>query len=412
MERVVITGLGAVTPLGNSVDAYWDGLENGKNGIGPITQFDTNGYKAFVAGEVKDFDAEAFLDRKEAAHMDRNCHFALAAANEAMAQSGLMDSGVDPFRVGAYISSGIGGIRVFETEYGKLMNKGPRRVSPFCIPMMIANMAAAHVSMAHGIKGTSYAPVSACASSTHAVGEAMRAIRHGYLDAAVAGGTEASITQIAVAGFSNMHALTSSDDPDNACCPFDERRSGFVMGEGAGILVLESLSHAKRRNAHIIAEVIGYGATSDAYHITSPDPLGEGPAKAMSLALQDGGILPDEVSYINAHGTSTPINDASETKAIKLALGEKEARAIKISSTKSMTGHLLGAAGAVEAIACAKAIEKGIIPPTIHFKNAGEGCDLDYTPNTAVHCPVEVALSNSLGFGGHNATIALRRYQE
>lgn len=411
MERVVITGLGAVTPLGNSVPEYWDRLKNGKNGIGRITAFDTEGYKACVAGEVRGFDPTTFLDKKEAAHMDRNCQFALAAANEALAQSGVMNSGIDPFRVGAYISSGIGGLKVFETEHEKLLNKGARRVSPFCIPMMIANMAAAHVSMAHGLKGTSYAPVSACASSTHAIGEAMRAIRHGYLDAAVAGGAEASITPMAVAGFANMHALTGNADPETACRPFDADRSGFVMGEGAGIVVLESLTHAKQRGATIIAEVAGYGATSDAYHITSPDPTGQGPSRAMQLAIEDAGLQPQDITYINAHGTSTPINDAAETAAIKLALGEA-AYQTKVSSTKSMTGHLLGAAGAVEAIACAKAIESGLIPPTIHLENPGEGCDLDYVPNQAVACEVNAALSNSLGFGGHNATIALRRFQE
>lgn len=409
MERVVITGIGAVTPLGNSVPDYWDGLKNGKNGIGRITSFDTDGYKAFVAGEVRDFDPTDFLEKKEAAHMDRNCHFALAAAKEAFAQSGLMESGIDPFRVGAYISSGIGGLHVFEAEHEKLLTKGPRRISPFCIPMLIANMAAAHVSMAHGLKGTSYAPVSACASSTHAIGEAMRAIRHGYLDAAVAGGAEACITPVAVAGFANMHALTGNADPDTACRPFDADRDGFVMGEGAGVLVLESLTHAQKRGAVILAEIAGYGSTSDAYHITSPDPTGEGPARAMQLAMEDAGLKPEEITYINAHGTSTPINDAAETTAIKMALGEA-ADQLKVSSTKSMVGHLLGAAGAVEAIACVKAIEEGIVPPTIHLAQPGEGCDLDYVPNQAVSCEVSAALSNSLGFGGHNATIALRRF--
>ena len=411
MERVVLTGMGAVTPLGNSVPAYWDGLKNGVNGIKTITSFDTTGYKATVAGEIRDFDPLAFLDKKEAAHMDRNCQLALAAAKEAMAQSGLMESGIDPFRVGTYISSGIGGLQVFETEHEKLLNKGPRRVSPFAIPMMIANMATAHVSMAFGLKGESYAPVSACASGTQAVGEAMRAIRHGYLDAAVAGGAEACITPVAIAGFSNMHALSLEEDPEKACCPFDKKRSGFIMGEGAGILVLESLTHAKARGAHIIAEVIGYGSTSDAYHITSPDPTGEGPARAIRMAMEDGGVTADNVTYINAHGTSTPINDAAETEAIKQALGDAAYKA-KVSSTKSMTGHLLGAAGAIEAIACAKAIEEGVIPPTIHLTEQDEACDLDYVPNHAVSCEVDVALSNSLGFGGHNATIALRRFGE
>ena len=411
MERVVLTGMGAVTPLGNSVPAYWDGLKNGVNGIKTITSFDTTGYKATVAGEIRDFDPLTFLDKKEAAHMDRNCQFALAAAKEAMEQSGLMESGIDPFRVGTFISSGIGGLQVFETEHEKLLNKGPRRVSPFAIPMMIANMATAHVSMAFGLKGESYAPVSACASGTQAVGEAMRAIRHGYLDAAVAGGAESCITPVAIAGFSNMHALSLEQDPEQACCPFDKKRSGFIMGEGAGILVLESLTHAKARGAHIIAEVIGYGSTSEAYHITSPDPTGEGPSRAIRMAMEDGGVTADDVTYINAHGTSTPINDASETEAIKIALGDAAYRC-KISSTKSMTGHLLGAAGAIEAIACAKAIEEGVIPPTIHLTEQDESCDLDYVPNQAVSCEVDVALSNSLGFGGHNATIALRRFGE
>ena len=411
MERVVLTGMGAVTPLGNSVPAYWDGLKNGVNGIKTITSFDTTGYKATVAGEIRDFDPLTFLDKKEAAHMDRNCQFALAAAKEAMAQSGLMESGIDPFRVGTFISSGIGGLQVFETEHEKLLNKGPRRVSPFAIPMMIANMATAHVSMAFGLKGESYAPVSACASGTQAVGEAMRAIRHGYLDAAVAGGAEACITPVAIAGFSNMHALSLEQDPEQACCPFDKKRSGFIMGEGAGVLVLESLTHAEARGAHIIAEVIGYGSTSDAYHITSPDPTGEGPSRAIRMAMEDGGVTADDVTYINAHGTSTPINDASETEAIKQALGDAAYKA-KVSSTKSMTGHLLGAAGAIEVIACAKAIEEGVIPPTIHLTEQDESCDLDYIPNQAVSCEVDVALSNSLGFGGHNATIALRRFGE
>ena len=411
MERVVLTGMGAVTPLGNSVPAYWDGLKNGVNGIKTITSFDTTGYKATVAGEIRDFDPLTFLDKKEAAHMDRNCQFALAAAKEAMEQSGLMESGIDPFRVGTFISSGIGGLQVFETEHEKLLNKGPRRVSPFAIPMMIANMATAHVSMAFGLKGESYAPVSACASGTQAVGEAMRAIRHGYLDAAAAGGAESCITPVAIAGFSNMHALSLEQDPEQACCPFDKKRSGFIMGEGAGILVLESLTHAKARGAHIIAEVIGYGSTSDAYHITSPDPTGEGPSRAIRMAMEDGGVTADDVTYINAHGTSTPINDAAETEAIKQALGDAAYRC-KISSTKSMTGHLLGAAGAIEAIACAKAIEEGVIPPTIHLTEQDESCDLDYIPNQAVSCEVDVALSNSLGFGGHNATIALRRFGE
>lgn len=411
MERVVITGIGAVTPIGNTAQEYWDGLLAGKNGIAPITLFDPEGYKASVAGEVKDFDPTAYIDKREVKHMDRFCQFALAAAAQAMEQAGLTEGSFDPFRAGTLVGSGIGGIQTFSEEQTKLNERGARRVSPFCIPMMIGNMAAAHISMAYGLKGSSLSAVSACASGTHAVGEGMRAIRHGYLDIAVVGGAEASIVPIAVAGFANMHALSTEADPEAACCPFDARRSGFVMGEGAGILVLESLSHAKARGATIIAEVAGYGTTSDAYHITSPDPTGEGPARAMTMAVEDAGLTPADIDYINAHGTSTPVNDSSETNAIKIAFGDSAQR-LKISSTKSMTGHLLGAAGAIEAIACAMAVKEDKIPPTIHYEQPDEACDLDYVPNQAVSCPVNAAISNSLGFGGHNATILLRKYQD
>ena len=411
MERVVITGIGAVTPIGNTAQEYWDGLLAGKNGIAPITRFDPEGYKASVAGEVKDFDPTAYIDKREVKHMDRFCQFALAAAAQAMEQAGLTEGSFDPFRAGTLVGSGIGGIQTFSEEQTKLNERGARRVSPFCIPMMIGNMAAAHISMAYGLKGSSLSAVSACASGTHAVGEGMRAIRHGYLDMAVVGGAEASIVPIGVAGFANMHALSTEADPEAACCPFDARRSGFVMGEGAGILVLESLSHAKARGATIIAEVAGYGTTSDAYHITSPDPTGEGPARAMTMAVEDAGLTPADSDYINAHGTSTPVNDSSETNAIKIAFGDSAQR-LKISSTKSMTGHLLGAAGAIEAIACAMAVKEDKIPPTIHYEQPDEACDLDYVPNQAVSCPVNAAISNSLGFGGHNATILLRKYQD
>lgn len=411
MERVVITGIGAVTPIGNTAQEYWDGLLAGKNGIAPITRFDPEGYKASVAGEVKDFDPTAYIDKREVKHMDRFCQFALAAAAQAMEQAGLTEGSFDPFRAGTLVGSGIGGIQTFSEEQTKLNERGARRVSPFCIPMMIGNMAAAHISMAYGLKGSSLSAVSACASGTHAVGEGMRAIRHGYLDIAVVGGAEASIVPIGVAGFANMHALSTEADPEAACCPFDARRSGFVMGEGAGILVLESLSHAKARGATIIAEVAGYGTTSDAYHITSPDPTGEGPARAMTMAVEDAGLTPADIDYINAHGTSTPVNDSSETNAIKIAFGDSAQR-LKISSTKSMTGHLLGAAGAIEAIACAMAVKEDKIPPTIHYEQPDEACDLDYVPNQAVSCPVNAAISNSLGFGGHNATILLRKYQD
>lgn len=411
MERVVITGIGAVTPIGNTAQEYWDGLLAGKNGIAPITRFDTEGYKASVAGEVKDFDPTAYIDKREAKHMDRFCQYALAAAAQAMEQSGLKEGSFDPFRAGTLVSSGIGGIQTFSDEQTKLNERGARRVSPFCIPMMIGNMASAHISMTYGLKGSSLSVVSACASGTHAVGEGMRAIRHGYLDIAVVGGAESSIVPIAVAGFANMHALSTQSDPEAACCPFDARRSGFIMGEGAGVLVLESLSHAKARGATILAEVAGYGTTSDAYHITSPDPTGEGPARAMTMAIEDAGLTPADIDYINAHGTSTPVNDKCETDAINMAFGESAQR-VKISSTKSMTGHLLGAAGAIEAIACAMAVKEDKIPPTIHYEQPDETCDLDYVPNQAVSCPVSAAISNSLGFGGHNATILIRKYQD
>ena len=411
MERVVITGIGAVTPIGNTAQEYWDGLLAGKNGIAPITRFDTEGYKASVAGEVKDFDPTAYIDKREAKHMDRFCQYALAAAAQAMEQSGLKEGSFDPFRAGTLVSSGIGGIQTFSDEQTKLNERGARRVSPFCIPMMIGNMASAHISMTYGLKGSSLSVVSACASGTHAVGEGMRAIRHGYLDIAVVGGAESSIVPIAVAGFANMHALSTESDPEAACCPFDARRSGFIMGEGAGVLVLESLSHAKARGATILAEVAGYGTTSDAYHITSPDPTGEGPARAMTMAIEDAGLTPADIDYINAHGTSTPVNDKCETDAIKMAFGESAQR-VKISSTKSMTGHLLGAAGAIEAIACAMAVKEDKIPPTIHYEQPDETCDLDYVPKQAVSCPVSAAISNSLGFGGHNATILIRKYQD
>lgn len=411
MERVVITGIGAVTPIGNTAQEYWDGLLAGKNGIAPITRFDTEGYKASVAGEVKDFDPTAYIDKREAKHMDRFCQYALAAAAQAMEQSGLKEGSFDPFRAGTLVSSGIGGIQTFSDEQTKLNERGARRVSPFCIPMMIGNMASAHISMTYGLKGSSLSVVSACASGTHAVGEGMRAIRHGYLDIAVVGGAESSIVPIAVAGFANMHALSTESDPEAACCPFDARRSGFIMGEGAGVLVLESLSHAKARGATILAEVAGYGTTSDAYHITSPDPTGEGPARAMTMAIEDAGLTPADIDYINAHGTSTPVNDKCETDAINMAFGESAQR-VKISSTKSMTGHLLGAAGAIEAIACAMAVKEDKIPPTIHYEQPDETCDLDYVPNQAVSCPVSAAISNSLGFGGHNATILIRKYQD
>lgn len=408
MERVVITGLGAVTPIGNDVASFWEGLKAGKCGIGPITHFDPTEHKAKLAAEVKDFDPTVYIDKRESKRMDRYCHFALAAAAQAVEQAGLTEGGFDPYRAGVFFGSGVGGLKVFEDEFEKLLEKGPSRVSPFCIPQMISNMAAAHISMRYGFKGESLCPVTACATGNHAIGEACRAIRHGYQDVMIAGGAEASIIRIATAGFSNMKALHTGEDPASASVPFDARRSGFVMGEGAGALVLESLSHAQARGAAILCEVGGYGATSDAYHITAPDPDGAGGARAMQMAIADAGMTPGDIDYINAHGTSTPVNDRVETLAIKKAFGDAANR-VHISSTKSMTGHLLGAAGAVEAIACILAIRDGIIPPTIGYAQPDPDCDLDYTPNQALETPVRAAISNSLGFGGHNATVLFRK---
>ncbi len=411
MERVVVTGMGAITPIGNDVSSFWEGLKNGKNGIGPITHFDTTDYKAKLAAEVKDFDPTVYMDKRESKRMDRYCHFALAAAKQAAAQAGIAEGMFDPYRAGVFFGSGVGGLAVFEDEFTKLLEKGPGRVSPLCIPEMISNMGAAHISMALGFKGESICPVTACATGNHAIGEAYRAIRHGYQDIMIAGGAEASIIRIATAGFQNMKALHTGEDPDAASVPFDARRSGFVMGEGAGALVLESLSHAKARGAVILGEIAGYGATSDAYHITSPDPEGTSGARAMQLAMADADMTPDQIDYINTHGTSTPMNDKIETLAIKKALGEAAAN-VHISSTKSMTGHLLGAAGAVEAIACLLAMEHGIVPPTINYKEADADCDLNITPNQAVQKPIRAALSNSLGFGGHNATLLFRKLED
>ena len=411
MERVVITGMGAVTPIGNDVASFWEGLKTGKNGIGPISHFDTTNFKAKLAAEVKDFDPTLYMDKREAKRMDHYCHFAVAAAKQAFAQSGLTEGSFDPYRSGVFFGSGVGGLKVFEDELPKMLEKGPSRVSPLCIPEMIANMGAAHISMALGFKGESICPVTACATGNHAIGEAYRAIKHGYQDVMIAGGAEASIIPIATAGFQNMKALHTGEDPDAASVPFDARRSGFVMGEGAGAVVLESLSHAKARGATILAEVVGYGATSDAYHITAPDHEGAGGANAMELAIADAGMTPAQIDYINAHGTSTPINEKIETMAIKKAMGDA-AYKVHISSTKSMTGHLLGAAGAVEAIACVLAMQHSLVPPTINYKEPDPDCDLDITPNHAVEAPIRAALSNSLGFGGHNAALVFRRMED
>lgn len=410
-KRVVITGLGAITPLGNNVESFWNGIREGKNGIAEITAFDLTGFKSTLAAEVKDFDPEALLDKKEAKRMDRYCQFAMIAAEEAYKDAGLDGADFNRERFGVIVGSGIGGLLTIEEQHSRLLEKGPGRVSPFFIPMSISNMAAGNIAIKLNAKGICTAIVTACATATHSMGEAFHKIRNGEADIIVTGGAEAPITPLAVAGFISMTALSSSSDPRRASIPFDKDRDGFVMGEGAGILILESLEHAQQRNAKIYGEVVGYGATCDAYHMTSPAPGGEGGARAMELALDDAGIEHYKISYINAHGTGTPYNDKFETEAIRTVFGE-DAYYIPVSSTKSMTGHLLGAAGAVEAIVCVKATQEDFIPPTIGYQIKDEECNLDYVPNTGRQHRVDYALSNSLGFGGHNATIIIKKWSE
>lgn len=409
MKRVVITGMGLVTPLGNDVESFWSNLIKGVNGIGPITHFDTKGYSATLAAEVKDFDITHYdIAKPEARRMDIYTHYAMAAAKQAVDDSAFMGS-VAPERLGVYVGSGIGGMHTFSTEIGKLNERGPGRVSPFFVPMMIANIATGNIAITYNAQGPSLPVVTACASSTNTIGEALRTIRHGYADVIIAGGAEATVEPIAVAGFTNAQALSLATDANEASLPFDARRSGFVIGEGAGILVLEEYEHAQARGAHIYAELCGYGNTCDAYHITAPREDAKGAAAAMRMAAEEAGITGTDTVYINAHGTGTPLNDSGETKAIKLSLGEDAAYKAVASSSKSMTGHMLGAAGAVEAIVCALSLERGIVPPTINLHEADPACDLDYVPNVAREIACNVALSNSFGFGGHNATIALRK---
>jgi 3-oxoacyl-[acyl-carrier-protein] synthase II len=409
-RRVVITGMGAITPIGNTVEAFWNGIKEEKVGIAPITKFDTTNFKVKNAAEVKDFDAKERLDKKAARRMEPFSQYAVAASKEAMEDSGLDMEKEDAFRVGVIIGSGIGGLGVMESEHEKLLEKGPKRISPLLIPNMISNMAAGNVAIALGCKGKCTNVVTACATASHSIGDAFRAIQYGDADVMFAGGTESSITPLAVAGFANMTALSTEEDPMKASRPFDKERSGFVMGEGAGIVVLEELEHAKARGAKIYAEIAGYGATCDAFHITSPAEDGSGAAKAMELAMEEAGVAPAEVDYINAHGTSTHHNDLFETRAIHLAFGEA-AKDVKVSSTKSMIGHLLGAAGGVELITCVKTIEEGWIHPTVGTMNPDEECDLDYVIGNAVKQPVSVTISNSLGFGGHNASLLLKKYE-
>ena len=408
MRRVVVTGMGCVTPVGNDVPTFWESLKQGKCGIGPITHFDTTDYKVKVAGEVKDFDPLQYMEKSELRKYDVFCWYAMAAATQAVEESGIKDT-LPPERIGTYFGSGIGGMSTFAEEQKVLMEKGPRRVSPFFVPGMIINMAGGLIAIKYNFQGASIPIVTACATGNNAIGEAYRAIKHGYLDAVLTGGAEAAIIPIGVAGFSNMKALSTTEDPAAACVPFDARRNGFVMGEGAGALVLEEYEHAVARGAKIYGELCGYGVTCDAHHITAPHPEGLGGAAALTMALEEAGGCEDfSKLYINAHGTSTPLNDSGETKAIKKALGEEAAHKCMVSSTKSMTGHMLGAAGAVEAIASVLAVQEGIVPPTIGYQEPDPECDLDYVPNQARQAQVDLALSASLGFGGHNAYLAFR----
>ena len=408
-RRVVVTGLGAITPIGNSVEEFWNGVKEEKIGFDTITYFDPTEYRAKLAAQVKDFDPAQYMDKKAARRMEQFCQFAVAAAGEAIKDAGLDMEKEDPFMVGCNVGSGIGSLQAMEREHVRLLEKGPNKIGPMMVPLMISNMAAGNVSIAYGLKGKSLNVVTACATGTHSIGEAFRTIQYGDADVMVAGGTESSITPIGVAGFAALTALSSSEDPARCSIPFDKDRSGFVMGEGAGIVVLEELEHAKARGAKIYAEVIGYGCSSDAYHITSPAEDGSGAAKAMENAMADGHVKPEEITYINAHGTSTHHNDLFETKAIKLAFGD-HAKNLKINSTKSMVGHLLGAAGAVEFVTCVKEVEEGFIHRTVGLQESDEEMDLNYCKQSYVE-EVPYALSNSLGFGGHNASLLIKKYE-
>ncbi len=408
IRRAVVTGIGAVTPLGLNVKDTWDGLRGGKNGIAPITLFDTEKFKAKLAAEVRGFDPKEYMDVNDTLRTDRYTQFAVAAAQQAVDESGIAGN-VVPERFSVMFGTGIGGINTFETEYKKLLERGPRRVSPLFIPMMIANMAAGMIAIRHECRGSAMPAVTACASGSNAIGEALRMIRHGYADAVITGGAEAAISPSAIAGFVNMQALSTSEDPNAASLPFDKRRGGFVIGEGAVALVLEEYEHALARGATIYGEVCGYGSTCDAYHITAPHPEARGGAQAMRDAMREAGYTESDTVYINAHGTGTPLNDALETAAIKKALGEENVKKAYVSSTKSMTGHMLGAAGAIEALACLFALNESVIPPTINLNEQDDECDLNCVPNTAVKAEITLALSNSLGFGGHNACLAFRK---
>ena len=407
-RRVVVTGLGVVSPVGSDMDTAWNNLIAGFNGIGPITYFDTTNYKAKLGAQVKGFDPMAYMDRSETLRSDRFAQFAMGAAVQAVEESGVIGT-LPPERVAVYFGSGIGGLNTVTTEIEKLHSRGPHRVSPLCVPMMISNMAAGMIAIRYNCQGAAMPAVTACASGSNAIGEALRAIRHGYADAVIAGGAEASIVPVGIAGFVNMKALSTAEDPDAASLPFDVRRGGFVCGEGAAALVLEEYEHAKKRGAKIYGELCGYGSTCDAHHITAPHPEAEGGARAMQQALKEAGYNGTEAVYVNAHGTGTPMNDSGETLAIKKALGEQQAYKALVSSTKSMTGHMLGAAGAMEAVVCLKVLQTGMVPPTINLNEPDPKCDLNYVPNKAVQADIDLCLSNSLGFGGHNACLAFRK---
>ncbi|WP_416828737.1 beta-ketoacyl-ACP synthase II [Ectobacillus polymachus] len=409
-KRVVVTGLGAITPVGNNVETSWNSIINGESGIGLLTRLDASQFPAKVAAEVKDFQVEEFIDKKDARKMDRFTQFAVAAAKMAVEDAKLEITEENAPQIGVWIGSGIGGMETFEEQVRTFMEKGARRVSPFFVPMLIPDMAAGQVSIATGAKGINECTVTACASGANSIGDSFKAIQRGDAIAMITGGAEAPLTNMAFAGFSSAKALSFNEDPKTACRPFDKNRSGFIMGEGSGILILEELEHAKKRGAHIYAEIVGYGATGDAFHITLPAPGGEGAARAMKKAVEDAGLRPEDVDYINAHGTSTDANEKYETMAIKEVFGE-QAYKVAVSSTKSMTGHLLGAAGAIEAIFSVKAITDGIIPPTINYETPDPECDLDYVPNKARKQEVNTVLSNSLGFGGHNAALVFKKYE-
>ena len=407
-RRVVVTGLGVISPVGSDVKTAWDNLVSGFNAIGPITYFDTTDYKAKLGAQVRDFDPLTYMDRSETLRSDRYAQYAMGAAVQAVEESGVIGT-LAPERIGVYFGSGIGGLNTVSGEIEKLHNRGPHRVSPLCVPMMIPNMAAGMIAIRYNCQGAALPAVTACASGSNAIGEALRAIRHGYADAMITGGAEASIVPVGIAGFINMKALSLAQDPNAASLPFDARRGGFVIGEGAAALVLEEYEHAKARGARIYGEVCGYGSTCDAYHITAPHPEALGGARTMEQALEEAGYNGSEPIYVNAHGTGTPLNDVGETLAIKKALGEDQAKAALVSSTKSMTGHMLGAAGAMEALVCMKVLETGLVPPTINLLQPDPACDLNYVPNTAVQADIGLCISNSLGFGGHNASLAFRR---